>query len=358
MVSILGSTTAHLILLASTWVGAHFSCHDDSVVRHGLSGHLADVYEVLGQLDRALQIDMEIGSRLPPSELAFLSQSLGICTIVLNSRGLQLSTVYRLMTDFLNQLGSPEVAQEALRKRLEQRSHYFSPLCFSSLTIEMGLRAFDLYDQLVGLSGSTVEAVSPVVARNKEDLISWQKLRREEALEEVRRQAVEKRMAKRNRKKGSKGKKRRSSRRHYQQQPAIRVGTTTAGGNGSPPVATSGQLGAVEEMIADMNLNQEKDGEAAAVVVEGMPSTKSITVEEEEEEEVCAICTMPLVDDDGELDDINVLICGHRFHGDSCLAPWRGKIIVVVGYLAAIPYCLVIAIYLEGRAFSSPTSLL
>ena len=45
--------------------------------------------------------------------------------------------------------------------------------------------------------------------------------------------------------------------------------------------------------------------------------------QEEEEEEVCAICTMPLNEDEEEV--IKTLICGHCFHGVTCLDLWRAR---------------------------------
>jgi len=48
--------------------------------------------------------------------------------------------------------------------------------------------------------------------------------------------------------------------------------------------------------------------------------------EQEEEEEECAICMMVLDElSDEEEDEIMTLVCGHRFHGETCMEPWKDK---------------------------------
>jgi len=91
---------------------------------------------------------------------------------------------------------------------------------------------------------------------------------------------------------------------------------------------------AIDEGMADMNLEDSDEGQVEAKEAGGgatgglqkEPGGVGCDEVEGEEEEECTICTMVLNQGENEVEDaIKTLICGHRFHGATCLIPWKAK---------------------------------
>lgn len=297
-----------------------------------VASNTADLCEAMGDLTKALEIDREVGcgtklATSPPLEHTLIGWLAALIhhQFFPAAQYAPWSTVYRLAKRLADQ-GHPAEAELMLWSKRFGGGMCVSGFSLSALTIDSSMRYLDLLASLLEARGNSEDA--SMVRGIRLQRYQEQEQRRNEALEELRVQAMERRRLKAQGKKGkakgrgSKSKKRGSShrrRRHGQRQQPQQEKEGSGGSS----------IGGLEAKVTSLALGNT----SSSTGVEGQDAgaTAAEVEEQKEEEEECAVCTMPLLDEDDNDEEeggsvaVKVLLCGHRFHWESCLVPWRGE---------------------------------